>query len=304
MPSETAVEAKAIKITIIANALMAGWGILFAVIARAEAILLDGIFSGISFCIGFLSLWVSSLVSRPGNDRYPFGYAVYEPLLNLCKGVMSFSVIVLALLSAGYALLTGGREVSAGLAVIYALVATAGCFVLAWRIRSLADQSGSSIVATDAKTWMVDGAISAAVAVAFIAAFVLQQLGFHSLSNYVDPLAVVILALMMIKVPLGVVAGEWKQVVAQSADVEVIDEVEQVCQLVMPEHGQLEWRARVLETGRQFYVHIGVLLADVDSMSVAEQDQLREQVHAQLAAKTGHLQLELFFTHDKRWLEF
>ena len=37
--------------------------------------------------VGLLTLYVSKLVQRPRDEQYPFGYATFEPMLNLFKGI-------------------------------------------------------------------------------------------------------------------------------------------------------------------------------------------------------------------------
>ncbi len=76
-------EKRAIHITMLGNVGMALLGITFALFTRSEAILLDGVFSGINFLISLISLRVAHIIRRPDDQYYPFGYAIFEPLLNL-----------------------------------------------------------------------------------------------------------------------------------------------------------------------------------------------------------------------------
>ncbi len=58
-------EELALRLTIVGAAGMAFPGISFALLTRSQAIMLDGLFSLISFARGFLSLRVAKLVKRP-----------------------------------------------------------------------------------------------------------------------------------------------------------------------------------------------------------------------------------------------
>ena len=63
-------ERRALKLSIVGAAVMAGLGIGFAFLTRSEAILLDGFFSLINFAMGILSLKVARMVSQPDDERF------------------------------------------------------------------------------------------------------------------------------------------------------------------------------------------------------------------------------------------
>jgi predicted Co/Zn/Cd cation transporter (cation efflux family) len=104
---------------------MAALGIGFAILTSSNAVLLDGLFSLIGFAIGLVSLRVAMLVRRPDDEVYHFGYAAYEPMLNLSKGLLMAFVTIFALVSAVQVVLQGGREIQAGWASVYAWIAAA-----------------------------------------------------------------------------------------------------------------------------------------------------------------------------------
>ena len=85
--------------------------------------MLDGFFSLIGFGMSLLTMRVARLVRQPDDQWFHFGYARFEPLLNLLKGIVILGVCGLSLASAIQALLHGGRELNLGPAVIYSILA-------------------------------------------------------------------------------------------------------------------------------------------------------------------------------------
>ena len=75
-------------LSIVGALFMAGLGFGFAFVTSSDAVLLDGFFSLIGFAVGLVSLRVATLVRRPDDDEYHFGYAAYEPVLNLALDVI------------------------------------------------------------------------------------------------------------------------------------------------------------------------------------------------------------------------
>ena len=82
--------------------------------------------------------------------------------------------------------------------VLYAGIATLGCFALAGVQLRVAKTTGSQLVAVDAKSWLIDGLMSLVVAIAFGVAFWLSSTGLAHLVPYVDPGLVMLLTLLMI----------------------------------------------------------------------------------------------------------
>ena len=106
-------------------------GIAFGLLVPSEAIMLDGFFSLISFVMAGISLWVAWLVKQPDNEYFQFGYASFEPLINLIKGVLIATLSLFALCSAIDALRHGGRVLDAGVAVQYSAIAAVCCLIIA-----------------------------------------------------------------------------------------------------------------------------------------------------------------------------
>ena len=100
----------ALKLSVAGSVFMALLGIGFAIQTRSEAIMLDGLFSLITFIMSLLTLKVASLIHKGESPRFQFGYNNFEPLLNMVKGLIILTLSVFALASSVSALLHGGAR--------------------------------------------------------------------------------------------------------------------------------------------------------------------------------------------------
>ncbi|MCT4621666.1 MAG: cation transporter [Marinisporobacter sp.] len=91
------VEAKGLKIAVIILTFMGLLGLVVSQIANSAAILIDGVFSIISAATTLIAIKVSSLLTKE-NEKYPFGYAGYEPLYVLLRSFLLIITVLLALL--------------------------------------------------------------------------------------------------------------------------------------------------------------------------------------------------------------
>ena len=108
-------ECKALILSVIGALFMSLLGIGFSLLTGSAAILLDGKLSLVGFDIGLLAIRISTLVQRPDDEHFQFGYASFEPLFNLGKGVINVFVGIYAGLDA---MLNGGRPIETGYALI------------------------------------------------------------------------------------------------------------------------------------------------------------------------------------------
>ena len=150
------------------NLFMTGLGLFFALWAGSDAIMFDAFFSGVQFLMVMVNLFIAALLVRGATPNYQFGYAAFEPLVITLRGAMILAGAGYAFWMAVGAILAGGRPLSMGIGVIYAVVAAAGCLVLAFAIGRVARAVHSPILRMDAKAWLMDAGLSAGVALAFL----------------------------------------------------------------------------------------------------------------------------------------
>lgn len=303
-PKVSNLEARALRLTSLGALLMAILGLGFAVITKSEAILLDGSFSLIGFIISLLTHKVSRLVMRPGDQHYPFGYTTYEPMLNLSKGLLTGLISLYAIISAISALFTGGRPISAGIAIVYAGLAALGCFWLSWRVGSLAKRSKSSLAKVDAKNWVIDGVISAAIAITFLILELTKDTPIEALAPYADPIIVIVLVVLMIPIPVNITRDAWRQVMGYRPDPEKMVIINTAVDEIFKSAETVTWQVRSLEIGRLLYVQVYVLDPHQWSGNLAQQDQLRSQLYSRLSQQFFSIQMDLIFTQQQQWLNW
>ena len=291
-------EARALRLTMLGTLGMALLGLGFALITKSEAILLDGFFSLIGFAIALITQKVFRLVTRPGDEHFPFGYAMFEPILNLSKGLLIALVSLFALVSAISALLTGGRPIGAGVAIVYATIAAVGCFALAWRTRVLAKRAHSPLVAVDAHNWIIDGFISAGVALAFLLIQLTQETPIAAFAPYADPVIVIVLVAATIIVPFQIIRDAWRQIVGYRPTSDKLQIVNQTVAHTFTPWPNITWQVKALEIGRFLYIQVYAIDPEEYCGTLKTQDQLRYQLYTALRKQFKHLELNVIFTQN------
>jgi len=283
---------------------MAALGIGFSFSPGSQAVLLDGLFSLIGFAVGLVAMRVASMVARPDDESFHFGYATYEPMLNMAKGLLIAFVTFFAFLSAVFTILDGGQEVQGGMAVAYALVACVGCLVIAFAQRNIGRRTNSPLLEVDARNWLMDGLISGAVAVAFVVVVLLRASPFASWVPYADPAIVILLVLISAPIPVKIIRSNWNQLVGRAPGSEIQSEARSRVTEAVGRHPGLTPHIRLLETGRHTYVQLYITVDDGAPFKTIEDfDRLRTEIHAAVTRDDAAIGLDVIFTRDPGWIK-
>ena len=296
-------ERVSIIITIVASVTFGLIGVVISLASSSGAVFLDGLFSLIFAMVGLLTLYVSGLVQRPRDDQYPFGYAIFEPMLNLFKGILIALALVFAVWSAVTALASGGTDVAAVGGIIYAAIAVVGGGLMALALHFLAKRSRSPIVEVDARNALVDTMISGAVGVAFVITLLLQNSRWSAAARFADPVIMLVIVAIAAPQPIKTIRNNWRQLLGRAPDQAMQDRVSTMVGEVLAAVPHSETHLRLTEVGRYLYVHLYVIVPEHTEQPIDTpvHDDIRRRIYDALCAEYPHLALDVGFTMDQHW---
>ena len=296
------VERRFLVISPICNLLLGCLGITFALTSSSQAILLDGLFNLSYFATGLFTVKVASLVAGGDDERFPHGYAFFEPLVNGVKGMLVLGVSVMAIVGAVQALVGGGRSIAAGAAVVYGISASIICWAVAYYSRRVVKTASSPLVCADMENWFVNAAISSCVLLAFAGIFVLRSLGLHAFVRYVDPTVVLAVVAVSLGIPVRMAWNSLMQLLNRAPASKVIGEVVDIVDMSLRDLPVKERFIRVVQPGRQRMVLVHVILAtDYNPDGLRRLDEVRAKTHAALVTAHVATILDMLFTTDRQW---
>ena len=302
MTDAARLEDRGIKLTIYGAAFFVALAFGFAYATHSDGVWLDGAYSAVETLIAILSLFVARLVVRPGDETYPFGYAAFEPLLVLAKGLIILAVLIWAGADAADQLLNGGNETAAGFVMLYGLIAGLGCFLVAGRLKHYADRTDSDILHVDAKNWMIDGGLSLGIAVAFAIALLLERSPYAAWALFIDPVVVLAMVLGTLAVPIQIIRQSWFELTQRSIDHEDKADQHELAEQVLEPYGAPEFRLRSVWQGRELYSHIYVLLPKSGKHPLADvvlQDRVRQELPKKFLDLAPVVSMDVVFTADR-----
>lgn len=295
------VEKSGLTISIIGSLVVGCVAMGFAAATSSAAISLDGLFNITYFIISLFTMKVASLVMQGDDEHFPVGYSFFEPLINGIKGMLILGISLMALWGAVVSLFTGGRTISAGLAMIYGALASAICWIIALLLKKKVKRCSSPLLQADADGWIVNAAISSAAFAAFVGMWVLEFTPYMALVPYVDPLLVVLVGVITLSVPVRMAWNALMELVNRSPSAAVRTTVRTSVEKVLAHVPATHISVRVLQPGRSRIVFVHVVLETDSTMTVEQMDELRSQTREALNAHHAATQLDILFTKDPQW---
>ena len=196
----------------------------------------------------------------------------------------------------------GGREIQAGWACVYALIAALGCIAIATIQWKLAKKTKSPLLEVDTKNWLVDGALSIAVAVAFLIAILLTGTRFAYLLPYADPGVVIVLVLLSSPIPAMIIRDNWNQLLGRAPDQMHQEKAREAIASALSPASAASTNIRMQQIGRFTYVQVYVLRDSEIDGGIEGLDRCRDQIAKALEGEFDNLALDVVFTRDRRWI--
>ncbi|GEM_PF-5894439 len=272
-------EQTAYLISIAAGLFMAILGFTFSYISNSQSIYLDGMFSLINMAMATITLILSKKVISYKSEKFQFGISQAEPILNVIKALLFFSIMMFSLFMAINALLDGGREMKFDSGIIYALIATVGCLFAAFLISIVEKYNNSPLLAVEKKGWLIDGVLSGAVLIVFGIGYLIRNTEFSIYSSYIDPIMIIILIVLVLPIPLKIFNENFFDLLFSAPPKEIISIIEGHINSELKSAKMKDYYFRMAKIGRFYSIHISILQLNSKSLTSKELDNLRSNLN-------------------------
>lgn len=228
--TSTAIESRSLAIGKWANLFMAAAGVAAASLSRSDALLVDGLYSGVNFLSAIVAAKVGAAVTRPPDRSRPFGYEAEESLYVSFRSLFLLGIIAYAAFAAVEKIVvyaTGGvvPELVFGPILVYVGVMVAICLALAGLHHRSWKRTGkrSAILRTESRASLVDGAISAGAGGALLAIPLLAGTYLAFVIPVADAVVVLVMAAIIVREPLRMFREALQEAAGGAAEASVVE---------------------------------------------------------------------------------
>ena len=295
-------ENKILKISMVGALFFALFGIAWGWTAQSEMIIFDGLYSFISLALTMLSLYINNFIAKKELDKYPFGKSILEPLVISFKSLIIGGMCLYSLIGAIQDVVHGGNTVEYGSALIYSIVSVIGCGGVYIFMKKKGDKISSELIKVEASQWLMDTLLSIGVLVGFVIAMILRNTRFSGLNVYIDPMMVIMVSVVFIKMPVQSFINAFKEILCVKADDEINDDIYLIVKEIEKEYKFEDSISRVSKIGGELRIEIDFIYNEESKLKDLDQmDCVREEVYDAIKHIDYNKWLNVSFTGDKKW---
>lgn len=255
------IEQRSLQLGKWANLLMAAAGVAAAYASHSDALLVDGLYSGVNFVSAMIAARISASILQPADRWYPFGYDAYEALYVKYRslvllGIMAFAVIGAVAKIITYA--TGGNVPALvfGPILVYVAAMVVICFGLAaWHHHNW-KRSGrqSELLRTESRAAVVDGVISAGAGGGLLASALLRDTALQFLVPVSDSIIVLVMCGFIVWQPVSMFFNSLREVAGAAADLTLVEKARTLTEEMARELPVDVLAVSVMKLGRSYFV--------------------------------------------------
>jgi cation diffusion facilitator family transporter len=237
---KTNTEQNTLKFSIALTVFLGVLGVASGLVTGSQAIIFDGMYSFVDVVPTVVSLLVVKLIARGTSHRFQYGFWHLEPLVAVLRDAILAVACVYAAIDAVKTLTSGGHDVEYGRAAAWAGVLCVIGLTMTLFLRRRAKLLHSPMLEVDARSWLVSAFLSLGLLIGFAIASALSGTRWQSWIPYLDAIALLSMALIMLPMPL---IGLWRSMsdVLQVAPDELDQQVHSVMHSVVKERQFLDF---------------------------------------------------------------
>jgi cation diffusion facilitator family transporter len=303
MTSETeARQRKELLLMNVASALTVVYAVvavIIAIISDAMTLLLDGAYSVIDVLVSFTAIFVVRKLHEPPNDRYPFGYAKFEPLMTAADGLLLLFLCFMSIVTAMQDLMHPDPVEHVGIILVFTATSVFLCIGMGLYMHYGGKRWHSEILITDSKLWLMEGMISLGICITFSIGWMMRHSpGWEDYTSYADPVACIVIALFFIVSPFKIFKNSLNDLTDACPSKEIRDRISGLAKYCCEKYGlaAVEY-LRLRKSGRKLYMDVS--FATEQNNDIRTIDETRHQISAYLAANVPELDAVLEFTGEK-----
>lgn len=276
-----------------------GWGLLIA----SEMIIFDGLYSLISLFLSIMAIGICTFMEKTDKINFPFGKETLSPIVVIIKSIVLILMCSISLLNSVKTMFRGGNPVNTGFALVYTIISIIGCAGIYLYMKKAGEKFNSDILRVESSQWLMDGLISVGVFIGFIIVMIIEKTSLNYLSNYIDPLMVIVSSIIFLGVPIKTLIKAFKELILVKANDEINDHINEVVKNIEEEYKFEESITRVTKVGNCLRIEIDFIFNDHSKLKALEEmDRIREKIYN----LTKHIKYEKWlnvsFTGNRKWV--
>ena len=268
--------------------------------ANSNSMLFDGLYSLIQSAFILGSGWIVTLLFRKENREFQFGYSAFEPFFIAIRStvmlLMTFSIAASAL----HAILTGGYAIDVNIAFKINVISLVVCLIVYAILAIQAKRLNSPVLRVEARSWLIDAAISFAAVLAMVLIFFANKRGYTKLALYIDPIVTIFFIVGLAPMLVSQLLQSSRELLGGAPASSIQKDLEHIAKKHVKREGFKKSTLFAVQQGRSLSVTLYFYLKE--ERSLRELDALRAKILQDLRTYSSWVEADVVFTIDPSWV--
>ncbi len=285
-------EKKVLNVSLVGSILFLIAEIIVAIWTKSAAVLMDCVFDIADLIMIGPFIVLIPLLYKPVTENKPYGYSQVESLFVMIKTGILIGVTTYLVVSSVITILHGGNDVDASVVAIYELAVSVSCVIVYFILTHINKKFSSPSIKAEIYIWRLDSLSTLGVGLGFILKLVLDKLGFTAVGPYVDPGIAIIVAVLLLREPVGLFVEAVKNLVLFAPDHDTSGSIRRICEDVLTPYGIYINFLDVIKTGRKYWIDI-YFVCDKDLISISRLREIHMALNDALSKVHSSIFVEL-----------
>ncbi len=266
--------------------------VIISIFTKSHAVFMDFVYDLADIIMIGPFLVLIPLLYKPETEKRPYGFSQIESLFILLKSGVLIGVTCFLIINSIEIIISGGNEVDASIIAIFELAVSLTCVIMYLVLRKLSMKCTSPSIKAELYIWKLDSLSTLGVGVAFLIKILLDKTSLAFIGPYVDPVIAIVLAILLLKEPIGLFIESLKNLVLFAPDSETSEKIRSICAKNLEKYNCYINCLDIIKTGRKLWVEV-YFVVDKDLISIDKLRIIRKDILEQLSNEFDSLYIEL-----------
>ena len=292
MDSNMKLEKRILNISFFGSLLFLIAEIVISVITNSHAIFMDCIYDVFDLLMIGPFLLLIPLLYKSETEKRPYGFSQVESLFIMLKSGMLIIVTLYLIYNSIIMIFNGGNDVDASTVAIFEICVSITCVIMYFLLRKLSKKKTSPSIEAELYIWKLDSFSTFGVGLAFIIKLLLDNTSYSFIGPYIDPVIAIILALFLLKEPIGLCVESIRNLILFAPDEETRSDVRIAIEGILERNDCFINFLDIIKTGRKLWIEVYFVTKN-DLISVNKLRDIHDKIYNKLVKSYDSVYLEL-----------
>ena len=292
MDSNMKLEKKILNISFLGSLLFLIAEIVISIITNSHAIFMDCIYDVFDLLMIGPFLLLIPLLYKSETETRPYGFSQVESLFIMLKSGILVMVTLYLIFNSIKIIANGGNDVDASTVAIFEICVSITCVIMYFVLRKLSKKKSSPSIKAELYIWKLDSFSTFGVGLAFIVKMLLDNTAYSFVGPYIDPVIAIVLAIFLLKEPIGLCAESIRNLILFAPDEETRSQIKEGIENILEKYDCYINFLDIIKTGRKLWVEV-YFVTRKDEISINKLREVHDEIYEELKDKYGSLYIEL-----------